>query len=133
MYYRAQSRAPRRVVRTLLNTIQPWRITLLIGALLFLLTLGVGLWAAYDRPLALVRFTLLAEGLLGSLVVSFFSRRERAPGLQLATWLGGAVGLLFLLYHPLGATNPQDFAMLPQLTSWLEKQQPGWENFAPLA
>ena len=72
MYYRAQSRAPRRVVRTLLNTIQPWRITLLIGALLFLLTLGVGLWAAYDRPLALVRFTLLAEGLLGSLVVSFF-------------------------------------------------------------
>lgn len=131
MHSRAQSRAPRSVVRTLLNTIQPWRITLLIGALLFLLTLGVGLWAAYDRPLALVRFTLLAEGLLGSLVVSFFSRRERAPGLQLATWLGGAVGLLFLLYHPLGATNPQDFAMLPQLTSWLEKQQPGWENFAP--
>lgn len=131
MYAQAQRRAPRRVVRTLLNTVQPWRITLLIGALLFLLTLGVGLWAAYDRPLALVRFTLLAEGLVGSLVVSFFSRRKHASGLQLATWLGGMIGLLFLLYHNWGATSPQDFTALPELTIWLERQQPGWENFAP--
>ncbi len=131
MAYRAQSRAPHPVWRTILNTVQPWRITLLIGALLFLLTLGVGLWAAYDRPLALVRFTLLAEGLVGSLVVSFFSRRPRASGLQLATWLGGAIGLLFLLYHQWDATSPRDFVLLPELTVWLERQQPGWENFAP--
>jgi len=111
--------------------VQPWRITLLIGALLFLVTLGVGLWAAYDRPLALVRFTLLAEGLIGSLVVSFFSRRKHASGLQLATWLGGMIGTLFLLYHNWGATTPQDFALLPELTIWLERQQPGWEKFAP--
>ena len=76
------------------------RATFLTGAL-FLLTGLVGVWAAYDRPAAWMRFLLLAAGLVLSLVVAAAGRRRGeavlGPAGLLCGLLAAALAAYFLL------------------------------------
>lgn len=96
----------------------------------------VGLWAAYDRTVATGRFSLLTIGLLLVVLVAWSawrSHRQNHVSLQSITAVGldcglmaGGIGLLFLLTHNWQNAAVEDFTLLPQLTAWIQTQQPRW-------
>ena len=97
---------------------------------LYLLSLMIGLWAAYDRWLALPRFALLSGGALFlALYLCTTTAKATARALFLATGSGllaGAIGIFFLLTHNWQAATPTDFQLLATITAWVQGRQPTW-------
>ncbi len=96
----------------------------------------MGVWAAYDRSVALGRFSLLSVGLLLIALLHWNGQRSRpqsdrtrqsftAVGLD-SGLLAGGLGLLFLLAHNWQSATAADFTLLPALTNWLQANQPAW-------
>ncbi len=95
---------------------------------IYFLSLGIGLWAAYDRWLALPRFGLLSGGMLFLMLFPAFVRtKAEARALHLATGsslLAGAIGLFFLLTHDWRSAIATDFQPLAAVTTWVQQKQP---------
>jgi hypothetical protein len=101
----------------------------MIGAgLIYLLSLGLGLWVAYDRWLALPRFGLLLGGalLLGAFPWRAMHKGERKVTIMAAgcSWVAGTIGLFFLLTHDWRTTAAIDFQPLAVVTGWVQRWQP---------
>ncbi len=96
---------------------------------LFLLTALVGVWAAYDREIAWVRFGMITGGLMVGIGVAWAGQRggERALGaIGLAcAGLAAAIGLYFLLTYDWTATKHVKFSVLQQIGFWLQAHRPG--------
>lgn len=115
---------------------------LLVGAIfgaggIYLLSLVVALWAAYDRWLALPRFGLLSGGIL---FVGVWLGGIGAKGKAQASWLAtsssllaGAIGLFFLLTHDWQSVGATDFQILSPVTTWVQGSRLHWEAVGWLA
>lgn len=101
---------------------------------IYLLSLVVGLWVAYDRWLALPRFGLLSGGMLFlTLFLAFAGTQAEKRAMALATGsslLAGAIGLFFLLTHNWQTASATDFQRLATVTAWVQGSQPSWEESA---
>lgn len=113
---------------------------LLVGVMisagtLFLLSLMVGGWVAYDHWLALPRFVLLSGGFLLAGAYGVGSKTEwKAVRLTTGcTWLAGGIGCFFLLTHDWRPSRTTDFQFLATVTAWLQQMQPAWGQAAWLA
>lgn len=115
---------------------------LLVGTVIgaggiYLLSLVVALWVAYDRWLALPRFGLLAGGVL-FLGIFLWSDRTKADvrSTALATGsslLAGAIGICFLLTHDWQTAAVTDFQTLSIVTAWVQATRPTWGETSWLA
>ena len=103
----------------------PWLIRLLTGGrltrrtpydlplLLFLLTAGLSVWAAYDRPAALAKFWVIVGGLL--IFYAFANYREKRPDpFWLLASFGAGVTLYFLATND-WATYPGKLAIVTRI------------------
>jgi len=106
-----------------------------ISILLFWSSAIIGVWAAYNRTVAVGRFGLISVGLGLILLLCWqqwhSGRRDTNSssftiiGVDSAFFAGG-LGLLFLLTHDWQRVTEQDFTLLPKLTGWIQLNQPGW-------
>lgn len=75
--------------------------SILLPALIFLLTALIGVWAAYDRTVAWTRFSLIVGGLVFAVVIFWGGRRtlDRSTTwvLQVGGVLAPVVGILWLI------------------------------------
>ena len=103
------------------------RVTTLTAAF-FLLTGLIGVWAAYDRPAAWMRFALLAAGLLLSLAVAGAGRRSGeavlGPAGLLCALLAAALAAYFLLTYDWQTHAVDKVAVLYRLGLWIQAVRP---------
>jgi len=104
------------------------RTPLDIPLALFLLTAGMGVWAAYDRTAAWARFGLIALGVAAASYITWAGRRwgERALGLAAAgcALLAAAVGAYFLLAYNWKTDGAGKFAAIQQAGLWIQAHRP---------
>lgn len=98
------------------------------GSLLFFLSIGIGLWAAYDRWLALARFTMVAGGFICLGIGPWLFAKQQDRILALLTtscsFVAGGLGLFFLLTHDWRIMFTGDFQPLPAVTTWVQWIRP---------
>lgn len=108
-------------------------IPAIILALAFLSTAFIAVWAAYDRPEAWFRFSLLTAGitLMIFIVVAGWHWGDRAMGLlaAAAAGLAGALALFFLFTFNWVAANPNEFLVLHQVGLLIQRARPGLPVF----
>ena len=105
----------------------PLPVFLSLPALAFAGTALVGVWAAYDRGQAWVRYGLLAAGLVVMLGIAWAGRRwgERflGPAAIGCAWLAAALGAYYLLGADPWAGAAKFPALLP-VGQWLQAHRP---------
>jgi len=99
----------------------------LIYTALFTLTGLLGIWAAYDREGALLRWTPILASFLLMLATT------QLPSEQAATWVKGlgllsapvafGLSLYYLQVHSWQTVGYQDFSILPAVTDWLQSHR----------
>ena len=105
----------------------------------FLLTALLGVWAAYDRQAAWLRFGLIAAGLLSGLLIVYARHRWGAPALFWAALacalLAALLGAYFLLtYDWRAASGPVKFDAIQRAGLWIQAHRPPFpllENIHP--
>lgn len=108
------------------------------STLIFWGSAGVGVWAAYDRSVAVGRFGLITVGLLLIAIVYHSVRLPGGRGENVTKvfhaigfdsgLLAGGFGLLFLFTHNWQRSTAQDFTLLTGVTDWIQARQPLWNE-----
>ncbi len=105
----------------------PYPLSPVILAALYLVTVALGVWVAYDTAMAGQRFSLLAAGVYLMLGMAFLGhwRGERAVGGMAlgAAWLAAVVGVYFGLTADWTAEAAK-FAPLQQVGLWIQGWRP---------
>lgn len=108
---------------------KPLLIGIIIGGCaIFFLSIGVGLWVAYDRWLALLRFVMVAGGFicLGILPWLLKERRDFVLAIIMSScsFFASGLGLVFLLTHDWHVGFAGDFQPLSAVTEWVQWLRP---------
>ena len=94
-----------------------------LALLVFLLSAGVAVWAAYDRPTAVAKFWLLAAAVL----LYYSLAAQPAGNLVLAFAAFGALGVTFAAAFLLTA----DWSLVPAKVAWLQQLGLRWMAVRP--
>ena len=101
---------------------------MLLPGLAFLSTALVGVWAAYDRQAAWMRFGLIALGVLLAVIIAAVGKRggENIRGFIGigCGFLAASVGAYYLLGHDFAQTDQAKLTWLHQLGLWVQAHRP---------
>jgi O-antigen ligase len=120
----------------ILIALLPWAVRLAAGLfpfqksildfpiIAFLLTAGVGVWAAYDREAALVKFWILISAVL----LYYALAGQPKANLRILTGLFGAMGVCiaayFLLSQDWSINSRGDFSWINRIWTWIILSRP---------
>lgn len=120
----------------ILIALLPWAVRLAAGLfpfqksildfpiIAFLLTAGVGVWAAYNREAALVKFWILISAVL----IYYALAGQPKANLRVLTGLFGALGvsiaIYFLLSQDWSNNSSGDFSEIDRIGTWLMLSRP---------
>ena len=103
--------------------------SILLSAVLYCCTALLGVWAAYDRPVALGRLALLMVGLALALIICWVGRLAGERGLALlglaCALLAGAVACYFILTYDWQKSSLIKLPFLYAAGRWIQSHRPG--------